>query len=135
MLVLSSFKSWTKRGCVDHLLQVSCSFCSSCSLVKPDPSTSSVTPRWGDAWMWRRRWSRSRYTPAHMHAWTHDISKLVQTHSKTLLLQTHCSDQLPAAVLQPCVRINMAAWKQTSVSTAPSSNQLTPEEKHWHELK
>ncbi|KAF4104497.1 hypothetical protein G5714_015484 [Onychostoma macrolepis] len=29
-------------------------------------------------------------------------------------LTTHCSDQLPAAVLQPCVRINMAAWKQMS---------------------
>uniref|UniRef100_A0A8C2A2J8 Thrombopoietin n=1 Tax=Cyprinus carpio TaxID=7962 RepID=A0A8C2A2J8_CYPCA len=29
-------------------------------------------------------------------------------------LMTHCLDQLPSDVLQPCVRINMGAWKQTS---------------------
>uniref|UniRef100_A0A8C1B2H7 Uncharacterized protein n=2 Tax=Cyprinus carpio TaxID=7962 RepID=A0A8C1B2H7_CYPCA len=29
-------------------------------------------------------------------------------------LMTHCLDQLPSAVLRPCIRINMVAWKQTS---------------------
>ncbi|ROL54695.1 Solute carrier family 12 member 9 [Anabarilius grahami] len=42
------------------------------------------------------------------HATVHTV-----LHSKTLLLQKNCSDQLSSPVLCPCVRIHRPSWRQT----------------------
>ncbi|KAL1260337.1 hypothetical protein QQF64_008164 [Cirrhinus molitorella] len=43
-----------------------------------------------------------------------DVRRRMDVTEELQPLMTHCLDQLPSDVLRPCIRINMAAWKQTS---------------------